>query len=70
MVKTMPKQVRAVATANVPKLTVVVGGDFGAGCYGMAGRAYSPRFLWMWPNSRISVMGGDQLGEVMASVSR
>ena len=49
-----------VATANVPKLTVIIGGSFGAGNYAMSGRAYQPRFLWMWPNARISVMGGDQ----------
>ena len=54
------KLVHAVATANVPKLTVVVGGSFGAGNYGMCGRAYSPRFMFMWPNSRIGVMGGEQ----------
>ena len=52
--------VTAVATAQVPKLTVLIGGSFGAGNYGMCGRAYSPRFLWMWPNARISVMGGEQ----------
>ena len=54
------KMVTAVATAQVPKLTVLIGGSFGAGNYGMCGRAYSPRFLWMWPNARISVMGGEQ----------
>ncbi|KIY69718.1 carboxyl transferase [Cylindrobasidium torrendii FP15055 ss-10] len=64
------KMVRAVACADVPKLTVVVGGSFGAGNYGMSGRAYSPRFLWMWPNSKVSVMGGSQLSQVMASVSK
>lgn len=64
------KMVRAVACADVPKLTVVVGGSFGAGNYGMAGRAYSPRFLWMWPNARVSVMGSGQLSQVMKSVSR
>ncbi|PWN41342.1 carboxyl transferase, partial [Ceraceosorus guamensis] len=63
------KMVRAVATADVPKFTVVVGGSYGAGNYGMNGRAYSPRFLWMWPNARIGVMGGDQLSSVMGSVS-
>ncbi len=57
--------VAAVATARVPKLTVIVGGSFGAGNYGMCGRAYSPRFLWMWPNARISVMGGEQAATVM-----
>ena len=54
------KMVTAVACARVPKLTVVIGGSFGAGNYSMCGRAYSPRFLWMWPNARISVMGGEQ----------
>ena len=54
------KLVTAVATAGVPKFTVVIGGSYGAGNYGMSGRAYSPRFLWMWPNARISVMGGRQ----------
>jgi 3-methylcrotonyl-CoA carboxylase beta subunit len=55
------KMVNAVSNASVPKLTVIVGGSFGAGNYGMAGRAYNPRFLWMWPNARISVMGGSRL---------
>ena len=64
------KMVTAVATARVPKFTVVVGGSFGAGNYGMCGRAYSPRFLWMWPNARISVMGGVQAGAVMATLRR
>lgn len=64
------KMVRAVACANVPKLTVIVGGSFGAGNYGMAGRAYSPRFLWMWPNAKVSVMGSGQLSQVMTAVSR
>ncbi|ESK95163.1 methylcrotonoyl- carboxylase [Moniliophthora roreri MCA 2997] len=64
------KMVRAVATADVPKLTVIVGGSFGAGNYGMAGRAYSPRFLWMWPNAKVSVMGSGQLSQVMTSVSK
>ena len=62
------KMVTAVSTASVPKLTVVVGGSFGAGNYGMSGRAYSPRFLWMWPNSRISVMGGEQAATVLATI--
>ena len=62
------KMVQAVATANVPKLTVVIGGSFGAGNYAMSGRAYQPRFMWMWPNSRISVMGGDQAANVLATV--
>jgi len=64
------KLVAAVATARVPKLTVIVGGSFGAGNYGMCGRAYSPRFLWMWPNARISVMGGEQAASVMAEVGQ
>ncbi len=64
------KMVAAVATARVPKLTVIVGGSFGAGNYGMCGRAYSPRFLWMWPNARISVMGGEQAGMVMTEVGQ
>jgi 3-methylcrotonyl-CoA carboxylase beta subunit len=64
------KMVTAVATANVPKLTVIVGGSFGAGNYGMCGRAFSPRFLWMWPNARISVMGGEQAASVLATVRR
>ncbi|VVD69571.1 MULTISPECIES: carboxyl transferase domain-containing protein [Pandoraea] len=64
------KMVTAVATANVPKFTVIIGGSFGAGNYGMCGRAYSPRFLWMWPNSRISVMGGEQAASVLATVKR
>lgn len=62
------KMVTAVATCRVPKLTVVIGGSFGAGNYSMCGRAYSPRFLWMWPNSRISVMGGEQAASVLATV--
>lgn len=64
------KMVTAVATTNVPKITLLVGGSFGAGNYGMAGRAYSPRFLWTWPNSRISVMGGEQAAGVLATVKR
>ena len=64
------KMVTAVATAAVPKLTVIIGGSFGAGNYGMCGRAYSPRFLWMWPNARISVMGGEQAAAVLATVKR
>jgi 3-methylcrotonyl-CoA carboxylase beta subunit len=64
------KMVTAVATAAVPKLTVIIGGSFGAGNYGMCGRAFSPRFLWMWPNARISVMGGDQAANVLATVKR
>ncbi len=64
------KMVTAVATTNVPKITMLVGGSFGAGNYGMAGRAYSPRFLWSWPNSRISVMGGEQAAGVLATVRR
>ena len=62
------KMVTAVATTRVPKLTVVIGGSFGAGNYSMCGRAYSPRFLWMWPNARISVMGGEQAASVLATV--
>jgi 3-methylcrotonyl-CoA carboxylase beta subunit len=64
------KLVTAVATAKVPKFTVVIGGSFGAGNYGMCGRAYSPRFLWMWPNARIGVMGGEQAANVLATVRR
>ncbi|KAJ3097399.1 Methylcrotonoyl-CoA carboxylase beta chain, mitochondrial [Physocladia obscura] len=64
------KLVTAVACANVPKFTVLIGGSFGAGNYGMCGRAYSPRFLWTWPNSRISVMGGEQAAGVLAQVTR
>ena len=60
----------AVATSAVPKVTVLVGGSFGAGNYGMCGRAYGPRFLWTWPNSRISVMGGEQAASVLAVVRR
>jgi 3-methylcrotonyl-CoA carboxylase beta subunit len=62
------KMVMAVANASVPKFTVIVGGSFGAGNYGMCGRAYSPRFLWMWPNARISVMGGQQAANVLLTV--
>ena len=64
------KMVNAVANARVPKLTVVIGGSYGAGNYSMCGRAYSPRFLWMWPNARISVMGGEQAASVLATVRR
>ena len=64
------KLVTAVATAAVPKVTIVIGGSFGAGNYGMCGRAYSPRFLWMWPNARISVMGGEQAATVLSIVKR
>jgi 3-methylcrotonyl-CoA carboxylase beta subunit len=64
------KLVTAVATSQVPKVTVIIGGSFGAGNYGMCGRAYGPRFLWTWPNSRISVMGGEQAAGVLASVKR
>ena len=60
----------AVASAAVPKVTVIIGGSFGAGNYGMCGRAYSPRFLFTWPNSRISVMGGEQAASVLATVKR
>jgi 3-methylcrotonyl-CoA carboxylase beta subunit len=62
--------VMAVACAKVPKFTVIIGGSFGAGNYGMCGRAYAPRFLWMWPNARISVMGGEQAASVLATVRR
>jgi 3-methylcrotonyl-CoA carboxylase beta subunit len=64
------KMVTAVATANVPKFTIIIGGSFGAGNYGMCGRAFAPRFLWMWPNARISVMGGEQAASVLATVKR
>ena len=64
------KLVTAVATTSVPKFTVIIGGSFGAGNYGMCGRAYSPRFLWMWPNARISVMGGTQAASVLATLRR
>jgi 3-methylcrotonyl-CoA carboxylase beta subunit len=64
------KMVTAVACAQVPKFTIIIGGSFGAGNYGMCGRAYSPRFLWMWPNARISVMGGEQAASVLATVRR
>jgi 3-methylcrotonyl-CoA carboxylase beta subunit len=64
------KMVTAVACANVPKITVIIGGSFGAGNYGMCGRAYGPRFLYMWPNARISVMGGEQAASVLATVRR
>ena len=64
------KMVTAVACAAVPKFTVVIGGSFGAGNYAMCGRAYGPRFLWMWPNARISVMGGEQAAAVLATVRR
>jgi 3-methylcrotonyl-CoA carboxylase beta subunit len=64
------KLVAAVATAAVPKFTVIIGGSFGAGNYGMCGRAFSPRFLWMWPNARISVMGGEQAASVLATIKR
>jgi len=64
------KMVTAVACAQVPKFTIIIGGSFGAGNYGMCGRAYSPRFMWMWPNARISVMGGEQAASVLATVRR
>ena len=63
-------QVMAVACASVPKLTMVIGGSFGAGNYGMCGRAYSPRFMYMWPNAKISVMGGEQAASVLATIQR
>jgi 3-methylcrotonyl-CoA carboxylase beta subunit len=64
------KMVTAVATAQVPKFTIIIGGSYGAGNYGMCGRAFSPRFLWMWPNARICVMGGEQAAGVLATVKR
>ncbi|MEK6222185.1 MAG: methylcrotonoyl-CoA carboxylase [Chloroflexota bacterium] len=64
------KLVHAVATATVPKMTIIIGGSFGAGNYGMAGRGYDPRFLWMWPNARISVMGGEQAANVMLTIKQ
>ncbi|MCB0048141.1 MAG: methylcrotonoyl-CoA carboxylase, partial [Caldilinea sp.] len=64
------KMVHAVANAQVPKLTLIIGGSFGAGNYGMCGRAYDPRFLWMWPNARISVMGGEQAANVLLTVKQ
>ena len=64
------KLVTAVACAQVPKFTVIIGGSFGAGNYAMCGRAYEPRFLWMWPNARIAVMGGEQAANVLAQVTR
>jgi acetyl-CoA carboxylase carboxyltransferase component len=64
------KMVHAVANSVVPKFTVIIGGSFGAGNYGMCGRAYEPRFLWMWPNARISVMGGEQAASVLVQVKR
>jgi 3-methylcrotonyl-CoA carboxylase beta subunit len=64
------KMVTAVSCAQVPKFTVIIGGSFGAGNYGMCGRAFNPRFLWMWPNARISVMGGEQAAGVLATVTR
>lgn len=64
------KLVNAVSNASVPKLTVIIGGSFGAGNYGMAGRAYQPRFLWMWPNARISVMGGEQAAQVLLTIKQ
>ena len=62
--------VTAVATTEVPKITLIIGGSFGAGNYGMAGRAYDPCFVWTWPNSRISVMGGTQAANVLATIKR
>jgi 3-methylcrotonyl-CoA carboxylase beta subunit len=64
------KMVTAVSNSRVPKFTVIIGGSFGAGNYGMCGRAFNPRFLWMWPNARISVMGGEQAAGVMATVTK
>ena len=62
------KLVTAVSCARVPKITIIIGGSYGAGNYGMCGRAYGPRFLFMWPNARISVMGGEQAASVLATV--
>ena len=64
------KLVNAVACAAVPKVTIILGGSYGAGNYAMCGRAYDPRFLWMWPNARIAVMGGEQAANVLAQVTR
>ena len=64
------KMVTAVATAKVPKFTIIIGGSFGAGNYGMCGRAYDPRFMFMWPNARISVMGGEQAAGVLAQIKK
>ena len=64
------KWLRRLSCAQVPKFTVIIGGSFGAGNYAMCGRAYDPRFLWMWPNARISVMGGEQAANVLAQVTR
>ncbi len=64
------KMVHAVSTTSVPKLTVLIGGSFGAGNYGMSGRAFNPRFLWMWPNARISAMGGEQAANVLLTVKQ
>lgn len=64
------KLVNAVSTADVPKFTVVIGASYGAGNYGMCGRAFSPRFLWMWPNAKIAVMGAEQLASVMETVGK
>jgi acetyl-CoA carboxylase carboxyltransferase component len=64
------KLVHAVSAATVPKLTLIIGGSFGAGNYGMAGRAFNPRFLWMWPNARISVMGGEQAANVLLTIKQ
>ena len=64
------KMVMAVSNAKVPKFTVVIGGSFGAGNYGMCGRAYQPRQMWMWPNARISVMGGEQAADVLATIKQ
>jgi 3-methylcrotonyl-CoA carboxylase beta subunit len=66
----MAQMVAAIACAQVPKITLIVGGSFGAGNYGMCGRAYGPRFLFTWPNARISVMGGEQAASVLATVRR
>ena len=70
MIKHGSKQIQALSNADVAQITVQCGASFGAGNYGMCGRAYSPRFLWMWPNARISVMGGEQAASVLATVHR
>ena len=68
--RTAPRWSQRSRPTSVPKFTIIIGGSFGAGNYGMCGRAYSPRFLWMWPNARIGVMGGEQASSVLASVRR
>jgi 3-methylcrotonyl-CoA carboxylase beta subunit len=70
MIKHGSKMIQAVTSATVPQITIYCGASFGAGNYGMCGRAFGPRFLWMWPNARISVMGGEQAASVLATVRR